>query len=645
MIKQALWARVLANSRMQFWLVGLLAFGLYANTLFHDFAVDDGIVIVKNEFVKKGISGIGDLLTKDTFRGFFNKEGKDKLVAGGRYRPLTPVVFAVIYDLFGPSAPVYHLLSVLAFSMLCVLLLLVLKKLFVNHFGSEYGVLVALMSVLLFAAHPIHTEAVANIKGLDETAALGFSLLSFLYILRAIEEKVNTHWMLACLFLFLGLLSKENAISFLILIPAGLFLLYKQSWGRSLRVLLILLIPAFLFLCIRAQILGWNPIAGDSGELMNNPFLKLVNNKYVLFSTEERFATILSTLLKYISLLIFPHPLTYDYYPKQIPLQNFSALMPWLSMLIHLMMVLGIGIFGRLRKHFSFALLFHLVPLSLVSNIVFPIGTFMGERFVFMSSVGFTMGLAFLLSFLHHRFPGLIRILILVILLLYSYKTLTRNMDWKNDYTLILHDAKISTQSAKINNAVGGVLLDEIKTLKDSAKIRSHILTAKKHLNKAIELHPFYFDAYKLLGNAHFMAKEYETAAQKYEFVLGMMTDDEEAFNNLHLTYREGARHKGMVENNPQGAIDFLLKAIKLKPDDAETLSLLGVAHGVKGDFAGALQYFQKAAKLNPENAEAHFNLYLTYQNLGDKTNAEAALQEALKRDPKIMEKFNGRTQ
>lgn len=55
-------------------LIGILVFVWYGNSLLNEFAVDDGIVITRNEYVTKGISGIPDLLTKDTFRGFFKKK-------------------------------------------------------------------------------------------------------------------------------------------------------------------------------------------------------------------------------------------------------------------------------------------------------------------------------------------------------------------------------------------------------------------------------------------------------------------------------------------------------------------------------------------------------------------------------------------
>lgn len=106
----------------------VLSLLFYVNTLSNDFAVDDSIVIVKNEYVRKGLSGIPDILNKDTFRGFFKTEGKDKLVSGGRYRPLSLILFAFIYQFFGDAAWIYHLVNILLYTLLGVLLYKVLGR-------------------------------------------------------------------------------------------------------------------------------------------------------------------------------------------------------------------------------------------------------------------------------------------------------------------------------------------------------------------------------------------------------------------------------------------------------------------------------------------------------------------------------------
>jgi hypothetical protein len=152
----------------------LLAVLLYANTLTHGFVQDDAIVITDNMFTTQGVKGIPGILTKDTFFGFFKVEGKETLVSGGRYRPLTLVVFALLYEVFGLDPFPYHLLTVLLYALTCVLLYRVLLLLLREHSGLGAGV--AWMATLLFTVHPIHTEVVANIKGCDEIVALLGSL-------------------------------------------------------------------------------------------------------------------------------------------------------------------------------------------------------------------------------------------------------------------------------------------------------------------------------------------------------------------------------------------------------------------------------------------------------------------------------------
>jgi len=87
-------------------LIIAFTFLLYGNTLFNDFVLDDGIVITKNDFTKKGIAGIADIFKYDTFAG---EHGTDvKLVAGGRYRPFTVAMFAIEYELFGENPAFFH---------------------------------------------------------------------------------------------------------------------------------------------------------------------------------------------------------------------------------------------------------------------------------------------------------------------------------------------------------------------------------------------------------------------------------------------------------------------------------------------------------------------------------------------------------
>jgi len=86
------------NGRIKYLVIFVLTFILYGNTLFHEYALDDALVITENEYTLSGFEGIDDLFAHEFFSGFFDEKNKS-LVAGGRYRPLSMVTFAIEWQL------------------------------------------------------------------------------------------------------------------------------------------------------------------------------------------------------------------------------------------------------------------------------------------------------------------------------------------------------------------------------------------------------------------------------------------------------------------------------------------------------------------------------------------------------------------
>ena len=190
----------------------------------------------------------------------------------------------------------------------------------------------------------------------------------------------------------MGLLAKENAITFLAIVPLTYFVFTNANISKIIfSKQFLFVIAAAVFLTIRFSILGFE-IGEPVRELMNNPFLKLEGNQYVDFTfSEKNGKPFFYTLLEYLRLLIVPHPLTHDYYPRQIEMMNFGDWQVILSVLIYF----GMGIYGLIRTlkkdPVGYGILFFLITLSIVSNIVFSVGTNMGERFIFMPSLGFCL--------------------------------------------------------------------------------------------------------------------------------------------------------------------------------------------------------------------------------------------------------------
>ncbi len=635
----SLFDRLLYDLNWQKALLVLLPFILYANTLGHEFVLDDGIVITENKFVKAGIAGIPELLTKDSFYGFFKKQGKEKLVAGGRYRPMSLIVFALVYELFGPFAFIYHLLSIIAYACLGLVMFTLLRRLFSQRF-QQHAIPFAFLASALFIAHPVHTECVANIKGMDETLALLFSMLGFHQFLLYIDEKRKSHLLFAGLFLFAGMLSKENAITYLAIIPLAALLFRNISFSQIIRPLALLAGFALFFLVLRANSLGFNPFNKLSQELMNNPFLKVNNGLVEPMSFLEKAGIISYCLFEYLRLLIWPHPLTHDYYPKQIPMLGIYSFQSIAAMLFYsLATFYSIQKFRKVPEAF-FSWAAFVLPLFLVSNILFPVGTNMGERFLFMPSFGFVVGLVFFLQRWNGGNWSRVSFQLCPVLIIFSILTIVRNPVWHDNMTLFKGDLKTSARSAKIHNAVGGVLLEDLPKTKDTAEIRRILVKARPEIEKALEIHPLYFEAHLQLGNLFYYEKNYEKAIERYNFILNKLPEDEDAFKNLQQALRERGRQLG-ESGNVVKAKEYIAKALGMDPKDAESMILMGVAEGSSGHNEVAIDYFRKAIAINEKNAQAYFNLGVAYKNSGDALKSDSMFLVAKTLDPEIM-KRNG---
>lgn len=633
------------NILLQSGLIFGFAFLLYANTLTHGFVLDDAIVITDNMYTQEGVKGIGGILSNDTFFGFFKVEGKETLVTGGRYRPMTLVLFALIYQV-STSPFIFHLFTVLLFSFTCVVLYRTLLRLLEGG-NSESARMVAWFSALLFAAHPIHTEVVANIKGCDEILTLLGSLGALYWTLKAWDTQEKKWGFAAGAAFFVACLSKENAAAYVVLIPLALwFFRSAQSdkaspkpsvWMASMPV-----IVAFVaFFVLRGSILQWR-FGGEPMELMNNPFLKLEGNQWVKFAPAERLATIFYTLWKYIQLLFVPHPLTHDYYPRQIGIMTFGNPMVLLSVAVYGFMGYW-AVRGLPRKDpYAYGILLYLLPLGIVSNLVFPIGTNMGERFAFMPSVGFCFLMGMVLSKLYVGKEKAILGFFGLVIVLFSIKTLLRNPAWASNEKLFMTDASVSINSAKLQNACGGVLFDRATKEKNTEKQQVLCQQAIPHLNQALKIYPNYKDAYISRGGAHFVLREFPEAIADYRRAVQLASDDPKLKTYLAMALRDGGRYYGEEKSDIPTAFKYFEESWQLNPKDPETARLMGVAHGMRGRHAEAIEWFTKAVEVAPKDAGYIWDLGLAYYASGNAAKWDELRQKALSIDPGIAKKRNG---
>lgn len=633
----------------------VVSFLVYSGTLTHEFTQDDAIVITENDFTKAG--DIKSLLSYDTFRGFFKVEGKADLVEGGRYRPLTPIMFAIGWKI-SQDPMLFHVMNVLWYALTVVLLFIVMLKMLNASSYEPYAYFVAFVTAMLFAIHPIHTEVVANIKGRDEIMTLFLSLAAIYFSLKAYDKKANIpHMIIAGLFFFLAMMSKEMAVVFIPIVAISFYVFRKENVFNSLIQTIPYLVAFLVFMIIRYQVLGIVLGTGvESMELMNNPYLKIEGNRWVEFSSGERYGTIFYTLGKYIQLLVLPHTLTHDYYPYAIPITTFKDSEAMISLLVY-MGLIAVGVWGVLkRKHFAYGIAFFLISLFLVSNLKIVIGVNMAERFMFIPSVGFCFVVAVGLYHLAQKMndgkqivayqqftPAMI---VLVILFIGgTFKTFSRSLDWKSNFTLFQADWKKSENSAKIRNAMGGELTarSQDEGTKGTPDEKRMLNEALGHLEVTTQIHPTYKGAYLIKGNANFYLGNYNEAIQNYQIALQYDPSFTDAENNLEKALeakKQTAQMEGITKIENQGiaasqsgnypeAIRIFSGLLQKYPDEPKYYFFIGVAHVSSGDLPAALEHFKKAESLDNGKDVKNTNRVVkaiidVYARMGDTANANA---------------------
>lgn len=538
-------------------ILSVLAVALYISTVRFDYALDDTMVIVDNKFTQRGFDGIGDIFRYESFRGYFGE--KKNLLEGDRYRPLSIATFAAEVSLFGKgNKAAGHFINILLYILTAILLYRVLLFMFSSkntEGGSEQKFAqlfsVPMIATALFIAHPLHVEVVANIKGRDEILALLGELGTLYFTFRYLNDQ-NPKYLMASFVAFLvGIFSKESAITFLAVVPLTAHFFTKASFGEKLKVTLPIVAGTFLYLLMRINAIGYLLDGKEVTDLMNNPFYGM--------SFGDRLATVFYTLLLYLKLHIFPHPLTHDYYPFQIPKMSWTDWQSLLSLALHIGLVAVILRGWKNRTVWAYTAAFYLVTLSIVSNLVVSVGTFMNERFVYHASLGFCIAVAYLLMEVLNKGKennknvlglGLASLLVIG----FSIKTLMRVPDWKNGSTLNASAIINSPNSARSNCFYAISIWEEkfLKLPKDATNQQKLALLdeMKPYFERSLQILPKYSAALKMwagvAGEYHKIDNNLDNLLKEFERInrAGVY----EPFTIQYLTYinnRVGTKVEG----------------------------------------------------------------------------------------------------
>ncbi len=598
-------------------LIALCSFALYANTLGHEFALDDYSVILENRLTKQGLQAIPEIFTTSYRYGYFTSD--DEL-----YRPLPKAMFTIEWAI-SPGDPFPgHLMNVITYMLTGIFLFIFLLLL------TRQNLSLSLVVTLLFVFHPIHTEVVANIKSRDELLAMLFGVLSMTMFLRYLNTSKVKFLALSSSFLLLGFLSKESTITLLAIFPCLVWIRSNPKNPSNWKGLVPVFVTAAIYLLLRNSVL--NDQVPGAVSIADN-LLSAAG------SASEKFSTAIMILGIYLKKMVFPHPLIFDHSYNHIPLTGPGNWKVILSAIAHIgILVLGIKSLYR-RELIGFGIMFYLFTMSIYSNLFVMIGSSFAERFLFMPSLGFclVLGIIFVKGFKsastetgieNPKSNGEFSLkttkgaILVVILLLFGFKTVSRNPVWKNNLSLYSNDVKLAPNSTRTQYYLGNLLVKPESWGQGDSVMKDSILTvAIGYLDRSIAIFPDFADAYVQKGVAYYHKKNYEKALSSYNKALTLNPADPVVNNNIGTILFETGQY--------QKSLEYFLNAIQYNSAYAEAYLNAGSAYGVMQNYEMAIQYFESCLRYDPAYAQAYYFLGVTYQNMGNEPMAKVNFDKA----------------
>lgn len=451
-------------------LVSLLALVLFLPTVRHGFAYDDAITILENPDVRE--HRFGQALLSPYHAGPSQK------IPTGLYRPLTTWTFAAQHALHGASPRAYHAGNVLLHALVTALVAALAIEA-VRGLGRrpEAAGAAALVAGLVFAIHPVHVEAVANVSGRAELLSAAFGLAALLVHARVRDGDGRASLAgstLAAVLLFLACLAKESAVMLAVVLVFG-EALRRRSPRDVARTCAVAALPVLLFLALRVGVLGSLTLRDDAVTFLENPVVGQ--------SLPVRWLTALAVVARGAGLLVLPLRLTPDY--------GFAHLEP-VTFLLEPAAVAGFALvvaaavalvlLPRKRPEAALGLALLVAPWFLVSNFFVTIGTIFGERLLYLPSAGFALllGVAAAALSVRARARPFVVAVGAMVLLFWGWRSLTYAETWKDDLTLFTAAERVAPRSVRVLSNLGVELA-----------LRGRLAEAEARLVYAHELAPW----------------------------------------------------------------------------------------------------------------------------------------------------------
>eukprot|EP00117_Sycon_ciliatum_P018529 scpid9666/ scgid6106/ Transmembrane and TPR repeat-containing protein 1 len=616
----------------------LLAASCYMNSLRGDFVHDDIFAIKENHDLRPE-TPLRQLFVDDFWGTQMSSPKSHK-----SYRPLCVLTFRLNYLVSGLTPYHYHLCNVVLHAVASNLFMIVAHEVV---FRSRT---LAVLAALLFAAHPVHAEAVTGVVGRADVLACILSLLGFLMYHRCIKSGGSTNWPLlfgsiACA--AAGMLCKEQGITVL-----GICLVY--DWLVNTDIL-------------EKRQLSLNAILSDkqrvlrSGIVLSSIISLLAFRMYMLngqlpgFTDQDnpasfaaqwstRFFTFAYLWAFNANLLTTPVTLSYDWQMGSIPLVESLADARQIATLATFGSLAALSFVALLhsravvRRILLVSLCFLVLPFLPASNLFFRVGFVVAERILYLPSIGFSLLVVFGLNELtaarslsgtpdsspgtgakptrpevqRRSAPAWPAVLFVVLVAAMAGKTVVRNPVWWTRESLFRSGLAVVPDNAKVH-------YNYANFLKDSSRADEAIV----HYRRALSLYPNHASASNNLGT---IVSDNAESERLYKRATELNPHHSRAFFNLGGLLRD--------QNRLEEAKAAFEKALKIDEKYADALSGLSGVLEAQGNVDLALSMLQHAISLHPEQADYHHNLAVFYSNQGHLQESLDSYAKALQLNP-----------
>ncbi len=379
----------------------------------------------------------------------------------------------------------FHLVQIVIHTINAILVLNLLNRL-------KFNENITIISTLIFALHPVLTQAVSYVSGLGDPLYLLFLLISIHLFIILIKTDRIIYCFLVPIFLLLSVLSKETGVIGFLVISAIYLYLSKNKYKINKPTLTILAAGklSLIYLILRFTVLSFN----ETGTLT------IYSNAYTE-SLVIRLITFISILWDYFVLIFIPKDL---YYEK--PYFAYNTILSIRFIFGFILILLSLWFSYRSYKKGTalwLGICFFWVFLLPVTGIV-PLNAMYLEHWLYGAFIGIAIIVATILQkIMNEENKKIIYVAVAIILLLFSFRTFSRNIEWGDHIKFYSNGISYNQNSARIYNNLAMALAREERHDE-----------AINHYLRAIKLFDVYPQTHYNLSNSYFEKGETEKAIE-----------------------------------------------------------------------------------------------------------------------------------